>query len=262
MTAAILGRQLRHHAPLLLAALAGAYAFELLMVWIASTMDMGPEFQDLLQLVLPPAMVNLVMNQFGLASFPAAVAFGFKHPFIIAAGAAVVITMASVPAGERESGFLDLILARPVTRAAYTRAHIALLLIPVLAFPLVLISAAHAGLLLTGRDDVSGANYLLPALAFAPLLLCIGAYTLLFAAGAQRRGTAVARAAALTMVFYVYEVLASMWERLRGWEWLSIFDAYRPVGLATGEATLRAPLIVLALAAALLLLAALRFERA
>jgi ABC-2 type transport system permease protein len=255
-------RQLRHHASLLLAALAGAFAFELLMVWIGSTMDTGPEFQALLTAVLPPAMVNLVVNQFGLASFAASVAFGFKHPFVIAAGAAVVITMASVPAAERESGFLDLILARPVTRASYMRAHIALLLVPAFAFPVVLFAAAVTGLAITGRTDVTGTNYALAAAAFMPLLLCIGGYTLLFAAGAQRRGSAVAPAAALTMGFYVYEVVASMWDRLRGWEWLTIFDAYRPVGLATGDATTTAPLLLLGLACVLLGFAAIRFQRA
>ncbi|CAN5879710.1 hypothetical protein BH23GEM9_BH23GEM9_08850 [soil metagenome] len=109
---------------------------------------------------------------------------------------------------------------------------------------------------------MAGTDYALAAAAFAPLLLFIGAYTLLFAARAERRGSAIARAVALTMVFYVYEVLASMWERLRGWEWLTIFDAYRPVGLATGEATTTAPLALLGLAIALLGVAALRFERA
>jgi ABC-2 type transport system permease protein len=260
--ATILMRQLRHHAPLLVAALAGAFGFELLMVWIGSTMDTGPEFMGLLQAVLPPAMVNLVVNQFGLASFAGAIAFGFKHPFVIAAGAAVVITMASVPAGERETGFLDLILARPVTRGTYMRAHIALLLVPAMAFPVVLLIAANVGIAITGRTDVAGTDYALAAAAYAPLLLCIGAYTLLFAAGAQRRGTAVARAVALTMAFYVYEVLASMWDRLRGWEWLTIFDAYRPVGLATGDASVAAPLVLLGVACVLLGVAALRFARA
>jgi ABC-2 type transport system permease protein len=255
-------RQLRHHAPLLAAALAGAFLFELLMVWITSSMDTGPQFQQLLEAVLPPAMLNLVLNQLGLASFDAAIAFGFKHPFVIAAGVAVVITMASVPAAERESGLLDLILARPVTRATYMRAHMALLLVPVLAFPVVLFVAANVGIALTGRDDVAGSDYLIAAAAFAPLLLFLGACTLLFAAGAQRRGTAVSRAVALTMAFYVYEVVASMWEPLRGWEWLSVFDAYRPVGLVTGDATVAAPLAVLGVAGALLLAAAVRFDRA
>jgi ABC-2 type transport system permease protein len=255
-------RQLRHHAPLLAAALAGAFFFELLMVWIASTMDTGPQFHQLLEAVLPPAMVNLVVNQFGLASFPAAVAFGFKHPFVIAAGVAVVITMASVPAAERESGLLDLILARPVTRATYMRAHVLLLLVPVLAFPVVLFTAASAGIALTGRGDVARSDYLMAAAAFAPLLLFLGACTLVFAAGARRRGTAVARAAALTMAFYLYEVVAAMWEPLHGWEWLTVFDAYQPVGLVTGEASTWPPMVLLGIALALLLGAALRFDRA
>jgi ABC-2 type transport system permease protein len=262
VTAAILLRQLRHHAPLLVAALAGAFGFELLMVWVSSSMVMGTELQELMSAVLPPAMVNLVMNQYGLASFPAAVAFGFKHPFVIAAGVAVVITMASVPAGERETGFLDLILARPVTRGTYMGAHIALLLVPAIAFPIVLFVAANVGIAISGRSDAAGTDYVLSAAAFAPLLLFIGAYTLLFAAGAQRRGTAVARAVALTMAFYVYEVIASMWERLHGWEWLTIFDAYRPVGLVTGDATTTAPLVLLGAAGVLLGCAALRFARA
>jgi hypothetical protein len=139
---------------------------------------------------------------------------------------------------------------------------VALLLVPVLAFPVVLFVAANVGIALTGRADVAGSDYIIAAAAFAPLLLFLGACTLLLAAGAQRRGTAVSRAVALTMAFYVYEVVASMWEPLRGWEWLTVFDAYRPVGLVTGEATVAAPRAVLGVAGALLLAAAVRFDRA
>lgn len=262
MTGALFSRQLRHLAPLLLGAAAGAMIFEIFLVWISDSVDMGPDFEMLLEAVVPPAMLRLILNQFGMTSFVSAVAFGFKHPLVLTVALSVVITVASVPAGERETGLLDLILARPVPRARYLAAHILLLLFIALVFPLALLAGAATGVALTGRGDEAGwTQYIASAAALAPLLLLVGAYALWFAAGAQRRGSAVAPAAALTLAFYMYEALSSMWQRLEPYEWASVFYFYSPVGQVTGEAGARGPLILLALAVTVFALAFVRFGR-
>jgi ABC-2 type transport system permease protein len=262
MMRALVLRQLRHHAALFAGVCVALFGFELLMVWIGATMDMGSDFEMLLQAVLPESMQRLIMDQLGLASFGSAVAFGFKHPLVLVATMAVIIVLASIPAAERENGMLELVLARPLTRTHYLAAHVVLLLCAAALFPAVLVAAAAAGIAVTGHaGPVSWRDYVAPAYALAPLLLLIGAYTLAFAAGARRRGSAVAPAVGLTLVFYVLEFLASLWAPLDGWSRATIFDYYRPVGIITGEVSVVDPLVLLGLAALVAAVAFARFER-
>ena len=262
MTRTLYLRQLHHHARLLIAIMLGVAAFEALLVWITASMNIGPEFQGLLQMMLPPAMLRFVMDQFGFASFESAVAFGFKHPLVLLSGIAFSIVAATIPAGERESGLLDLVLARPVPRATYLGAHMLLVITGAVLIPLALLAGALVGLALTGKlETVSWATYAAPAAAYAPLLLLVGSYSLLFAAGAPRRGIAVARATGLTIVFFWYEVLASMWQRLAGYEWATIFYYYAPVQVLSGERGVRESMVLAALSLVLGAGALVRFSR-
>jgi ABC-2 type transport system permease protein len=260
--AALYVRQLRHHARLLAAMIAGVIAFETLFVWISASMNIGPEFHALLQMMLPPAMLRFVLDQFGFASFASAVAVGFKHPLVLIIGAAFAIVVTTVPAAERESGVLDLLLARPVPRTHYLGAHVLLLFTGALLIPLALLAGATVGLALTRQlDAVPWHTYIAPAASYAPLLLLIGGYSMLFSAGASRRGMAVARAAGVTILFFWYEVLASMWQRLSGYEWAGIFYYYAPVQVVTGERGLTGSWVLLSLALVCGVAALLRFGR-
>ncbi|HUF50686.1 MAG TPA: ABC transporter permease subunit [Longimicrobiales bacterium] len=262
MTGAIFLRQVRLLAPLLALVSTGLLLFEFLIVWIADSIDLGANFEALIAMILPPAMQRLVLEQFGLASYPAAVAFGFKHPIVLISTIAYVIVAGSVPAAERETGLLDLILARPVPRARYLAAHVLLLLVGVVALPAVLLAAASIGISATGRTgEVSWTSYIAPVAALAPLLLLVGAYTLFFAAGARRRGTAVALAIGITVAFFMFEVLASMWARLEPYEWATIFHYFQPVSVVNGEGVPWHPLLLLGLAVALIGAAGIRFQR-
>jgi ABC-2 type transport system permease protein len=255
-------RQLRHHARLLVAIMLGLAAFEALLVWISASMNIGPEFHALLQMMLPPAMLRFVMDQFGFASFESAVAFGFKHPLVLLSGITFSIVAATIPAGERETGLLDLVLARPVPRAQYLAAHMLLVITGAVLIPAALLAGAIIGLALTHKlETVAWTTYAAPAAAYAPLLLLVGSYSLLFAAGASRRGVAVARAAGLTIVFFWYEVLASMWQRLAGYEWATIFYYYSPVQVLSGERGVRESTVLVALSLVLGAGALVRFGR-
>jgi ABC-type transport system involved in multi-copper enzyme maturation permease subunit len=294
---ALILRQLKHHLPLLCGIALAMFCFELMMVWIAASIDVGLDFQTLLEVVLPEAMQRLVGDQFGLASFRGAVAFGFNHPMVIVATVAAVISLCTVPAGERETGLLDLVLARPVTRARYLGAHVVLLLAPVLLYPLVLVTAAAVGISIAGGPEAGAAvsggvgpggvgfggtgfggtgfgdggpgsatparwtEYIGPALALAPLLLVVGGYTLLFAAGSKRRGQAVTLAVSVTLGFYTFAFLTSLWPRLKGWERATIFDYYDPVGIVNGVGSATDSLVLLLLAIVLIAGAFVRFRR-
>lgn len=258
MTRALLLRQLRHHAVLMAAICAAIMVFEVMVIRFIAALDAGGGIRAILEAVLPPEMQRLVVEQFGVASWEGGIAFGFQHPLVMVAMVGFVVAVASVPAAERESGLLDLILARPVPRERYLGAHWLLVMIAALLFPLALLLGVAIGT----ETAAAVLDYVPAAAALVPLLLLIGAYTLLAATQARRRGPAIAVAVGLTLFFYWIDFMAAFWERLEPWRRISPFTYFDPVGIATGEATLpRDPLVLLAAALACVVGAFVNFRR-
>lgn len=256
-------RAFRQHLPLLLAVMAAAVLFEVLVVFVIAQLDRTAGLQQFIQTMLPPAMQILVFEQFGWASFPGAVAFGFQHPLTLVAACALVIVLASIPAAERESGWIDLVLARPVTRVRYLLTHLLLIVIAALLVPAALLAGAAWGLhLADGPGELPWTRYIPAAVGLACLLLLVGGYALMFAAEARRRGIAVTRAVAITLLFYWLHFMGGFWDALQTARWLSPFRYYDPVRASIGEGLgWRDPLLLLGLAAACICLAVNGFRR-
>ena len=263
MTPGVFLRQLRHHWPLLVAVLAAAALFELAVVSLIAVMDSGAGLRTLLSSILPPAMQRLVFEQFGIGSFQGAVAFGFQHPIALIAAFSLVIVVATAPAAERESGLLDLLLARPLPRARYLAASLAMVVVAAVLIPLAMLAAAALGMrLVEATDELPWTRYVPSAAALAPLLLVVGGYTLLIASQARRRGSAVAWAVGLSIVSYWIDFFAPFWDALGTVRWASPFSYYDPVRAAVGAGIgLRDPLVLLAAAAVLIALAFFNFQR-
>jgi ABC-2 type transport system permease protein len=257
MMRALLLRQLRHHAVLLASICVAVMVFEIMVIRFIAALDEGGGIRAILEAVLPPEMQRLVMEQFGVASWEGGIAFGFQHPLVMVAMIAFVVAAASVPAAERESGLLDLILARPVPRERYLGAHWLLVTIAALLFPLALLLGVAIGT----ESTAAIVDYVPAAAALVPLLLLIGGYTLLAATQARRRGPAIAGAVALTLFSYWIDFMAAFWERLEPWRWISPFTYFDPVRIATDGLVLRDPLVLLAAAAACVLAAFVNFRR-
>ena len=263
MILALFLRNLRHHARLLVAMMLGLGVFEVLILWVAAKIDEGAGLREFLESILPEGAQEAVFSQFGLVSFPGAVAFGFVHPVAIVAATAFVVVVATVPAAERETGFLDLVLARPVPRGRYLLTVVLLLLLGAVLLPLALLGGAAFGLgIVDVEDRLPLARYVPAAFGLGFLLLAVGGYSLLFAAGARRRGPAIGRAVALTLAFYVVEYLADFWDLLDRIRWVSPFHYYKPIAAAVVPDTpLVNPVVLLAAFVVLAAAAHLRFRR-
>ncbi len=263
MTWSLFMRNLRHHARLLVSMTLGLAAFEVLIVWVAAKIEEGSGLREFLEQLLPPEAQEAVFSQFGLVSFPGAVAFGFMHPVAIVAAAAFVVVAATVPAAERESGFLDLVLARPVPRARYLLAVVLLVIVGSLLLPAALLGGAAVALAIVQVEErLPLARYVPAAAGLVFLLLAVGGYALLFAAGAKRRGAAVGRAVGLTLALYVVEFLADFWKPLDRIRWLSPFHYYKPIAAAIVPSTpIENPAVLLLAFAVLVAAAVLRFRR-
>jgi len=260
---ALLARQLRHHAVLLAVVASALVALEGMIVWFASRLEQAPGFLGMLTQLLPPALRGLAESQLGLLTFPGFVAFGFRHPIALVAAIASVVGVATVPAAERESGFLDLVLSRPVSRARYVAATAATLVVVAVLLPSALLGGAALGL---GLVEVPGEQpwwrYAPSAVGMAALLLCFGALGLLLAAGARRRGVAVSQTIGLALAFFFVDAFEPLWAPLGRLAPLGPFHYYDPIGAAVRPPAPVSDVLVLGGVAVLLAAAAaVRFAR-
>jgi ABC-2 type transport system permease protein len=229
----LLLRIFAHHRGLLVSLCFGLAGIEWLLVWIAATIDAGPGIRSLLEQVLPPEIRTLFSSQLGMMSVSGMVGFGFQHPMVLVAAISFIIVVCTLPAGERESGFLDLILARPVPRHRFFLSVVALFILGAVLLPLALFAGAALGLSqINVPNEIHWTRYARPAGGLMALLLAVGGYTLLFAAGAQRRGTAASRAIAVTLTLYWIDLMADLWEPAASVRWLSPFYYYDPIPAA------------------------------
>ena len=256
-------RNLRHHLWLLIVLLGWLALVELLIVWIVGHIESGPGIRQLFEQVLPLSMQQVLGSQLGMLSFTALAGFGFQHPLALAGAIAFVIVVATLPAGERESGFLDLVMARPLQRSSYFLAVLLLLALGALLMPLAPFLGLGAGLgLLQVPVEIEWSRYAPSAFGLACILLAIAGYTLLLASFARRRGTAAAQATGLTLLFYWIDLLSPIWEPIRAIDWISPFHYFKPVRWAiAGEVPFGHYAVLLAIAVVTSALALFIFRR-
>jgi ABC-2 type transport system permease protein len=255
---ALLRRNLRQHAVLLAVLFLSLVLVEFFLVWVSAQMGIGPEFQRFLEAFMPPEITEMIFVQFGLTSFEGAVAFGYQHPFSMVASIAMIMVAATIPAAERERGTLELFLARPVPRGRYLLSALLFMAITAVLLPLGLLTGTVLGLRsVQVTTSASWWSYLPAAMAMVLLLLAIGAYTLLFATGARRRGVAVAQAVALTLLFYWLDFMGDYWDALTYARKASPFFYFDPARASFGAGVSSGEIAVLGSAALLASLLAL-----
>jgi ABC-type transport system involved in multi-copper enzyme maturation permease subunit len=226
-------RGVRQHARLLGVLSVSLALFEWALVWVAARIDMGPGFRQLLGTLLPPDVVEIIFSQFGFASFGGAVSFGYQHPMALVAGVAMVVVVATLPALERETGFLDLILSRPLTRDQYLAAAGLLVVVAAVLPSAALLMGGALGLaVVEAPEAIAWSRYVSCAIMLTLLLLAVGSYVLLFAAGAKRRGTAVSQAVGITLLLYWLDFMGDYWDLLESARRLSPFHYFDPAAVA------------------------------
>lgn len=230
MIRALFLRNLRHHAVLLVSLWTGLVLLEFLIVRVGAQIETGPGIRAILEQVLPQPLRQAILGQLGMLSFSGLVGFGFQHPLVLTAAAAFLMVVATIPAAERESGLLDLILARPLPRVRYILAVLLLLVLGALLFPAAVLAGAALGLATVDvPEPVRLGDYLPAALSLAALLLCLGGATLALASRARRRGVAAAQAAGAALALYWLDLLAEIWKPLAAISWLSPFHYFQPM---------------------------------
>ena len=223
---------------LLLAALAALLgAFPWIYIWLQAQVPMG-DFQLLLGLIPEDWQKLSGVPLAEVATHAGRVALAFVDPVVILGATVWGVTRGSdAVAGPLERGTMEMVLAAPVRRTAVYASQAAATLAG---------AAVLAGILLTGIWTAVALGPWAGTIAperFVPavgnvfgLMVCMAGLAALFSAAGSHRS----RVIGVMCGFYVISLLAKLVgrfsERLEWVGWLSVFNAYEPQRLVSGQA--------------------------
>jgi ABC-2 type transport system permease protein len=218
-----------------------------LRVHIAAMVHSGGQF-GLITALLPDSVRKLVGPSLGnIMTFNGIVCGAFFDLGFLVAQVALAIALATLPASEIETGFADLILARPLPRHWLITRTIALVVFSVLLMLVMLAAGTWLGLLLFAPPEVpwpTAGEIGALALSLGMLVACWSGVALAFAA-ACRRGVAAAATSLLAFVAMLLDWANHLWPALHLIAWLSPFSYFQPYGLVAGEPLHLANMLVL-----------------
>jgi len=210
-------------------------AFQMLLVVIAGSIQ--GEFEQLASL-LPDAVRSLLGPSLAsVMSFGGIVCLGYFHPGIVSGLLALTIALATLPASEVETGFADLILARPLARHWIITRTIVLVLLAVSLMLAVMMAGTWSGLVMFASPKAPWPSLRIVgslALNLGLLLLCWGGIATAFGA-ACRRGVAGATTGLLALAAFLLDYAGRLWPPAEKFAWLSPFRYFVPFDLVMGS---------------------------
>jgi ABC-2 type transport system permease protein len=210
---------------------------QVVLVLVAGSIQNSGQFDQLAE-IFPPfvrALMGPAMTAF--LSFGGIVSLGYFEPAVIFAITGFAIAIGTRIALEVETGFMDLLLARPVARHLLVTRAILVAIISlgvVIALMLAgtwigLSTLAPQGAEMPARSLILklAANLGLLGLAWAGIALPIGS-------ASRRRGVAGGIAGVLALVTFLLDYIARIWDAAKPFAWLSPFTYFSPLDMVTG----------------------------
>jgi hypothetical protein len=211
-------------------------AVQALRVRIAAEVHDAGQF-DQLSSVLPSAVRDILGPSLAsIMSFNGIViAVYFDTGFIIAL-LALAITLATLPASEIQTGFADMVLARPLPRHWLITRTIALVLFSILLMLLMIMAGTWAGLELFAPPDAPWPTARQTAAMALTLGMLVASWSgIAMALGAAyRRGAASGTTALLAFAALLLDWAHRLWAPLERIAWLSPFFYFNPYDLVGG----------------------------
>ena len=118
-------------------------AFQFFMILAARSLELSGRFR-LLEAVMPAFMSQ--WSNMTAASFTGFVLFGYSHPLVQLFLVATAIGLGSEPAAEIDTKFVDLLMSRPLPRAAPINRTLTLLLLGAIGAMACMLAATWSGL--------------------------------------------------------------------------------------------------------------------
>ena len=213
--------------------------FQIILVAVAGSIQVSGGFETLSAL-LPPFVRELMGPAFvSFMSFAGIVCAGYFHVATMAALVGIIIALALIPVSEIESGFVDLILSRPIARHWIITRTIATVVLSIVVLLALMLTGTWTGLELLAPRDVpwpSAKLILSLAINLGALLLCWGGVAMAIGSASRRRSVAAAVSGLLAFVAFLVDYVGRLWRPAESVAWLSPFRYYTPFELVMGNA--------------------------
>jgi beta-exotoxin I transport system permease protein len=213
-------------------------AFQFLLTQVAAYLVRQNAFSLLSTLIPDFARTAAGPSALAFMSFSGIVGLGYFHPVVLAALVGLMIAIATEPAAEIETHFVDLALARPLARADIVVRTIIVLIVATGTMVMFMIAGTWTGLAccVPAEAERPSLTLLLSlATSLAAVVLCWSGVALALAAGARRRAGASAVAGALALAAYLLDYIGRAWEPASGISRLSPFHYFEPMAMILGE---------------------------
>lgn len=211
--------------------------FQIFLILVARSLHQSNAFDQIASLV-PPFMRQIMGPTIvGLLSFQGLIAVGYFHIAIMGSLVGLTISLATQPASEIETKFMDLILARPLARHWIITRTIALMIICTSVVLIFMTLGTWIGLAALAPDDAKkpSANLiLLLAINLGALMLCWGGVALAISSASRRRTVAGALTGLLALSTFLLDYIARAWEPASSVGWISPFRYYSPLDIVMG----------------------------
>jgi ABC-2 type transport system permease protein len=213
-------------------------ALQLVLIFVAGELHSSGAF-DQLSALLPPFARELLGPSFAVVmSFGGIVCLGYFELAVMGALIALAVTLATTPASEVETGFMDLILARPLARHWIITRTIALTTLVSAALLGLMVGGTWTGLQLFAPRGIQWPSATLInslAVNLGMLTLCWGGVAMAIGAAARRRSVAGGAAGLLALGTFLLDYVARLWQPAEKIAWLSPFRYYNPFELIMGN---------------------------
>ncbi|MFJ8013687.1 ABC transporter permease subunit [Streptomyces sp. NPDC096339] len=225
---------------MLIALVVGMVVFETLIVVVANTIAPGQLFATGGR--RPPSVYRAFSGSGGdvsIASYPGLLGAGLIHPFWIAMQLTAIGSLAAAAvAADVESGTIELVMVRPVSRNRLLTERAAALGIAVLALNAAATAAVAAGVWLSPgiHRAVPLTGVLAAGVMGCGFAFCVAGPALAVSAGGSRRAPVVGVTIAIGAVGFAVNFIALAWSKAAPLRFVSPFHYYTPGdALARGE---------------------------
>ncbi|HJZ68263.1 MAG TPA: ABC transporter permease subunit [Blastocatellia bacterium] len=222
--------------------------FQVFLIVVAGSIQRSGSFEPLGE-IMPPFVRQMLGPSFvSLMSFSGIVCLGYFHLAVMGSLVGLSIALGTMLTSEIETGFMDLILSRPLGRQWIITRSIIVMIVCTLGTLAMMILGTWVGLnALAPRGAAWPAPRLILSLAInlAALMLCWNAIAMAIGSASRRRSVAGGLAGILALTTFLLDYVARAWEPAEHVAWLSPFRYYSPFEMLMGNPLSTTNLLVL-----------------
>lgn len=223
-------------------------SFQVLLILVAKSIQRSGSFEQM-SAFIPTLMREMLGPSItSFMSFSGIVCLGYFHPVVMGSLVGLCIALGTMTTSEIETGFMDLILARPLARHWIITRSAVVGMISTFALLVTMMIGTWAGLKgLAPKEAAWPAPDLIFALAMnlGLLMLCWIAVAIAIASVSRRRSFAGTLTGLMALATFLLDYIARAWRPAESLAWISPFRYFSPFELLMGASLPVRNLVVL-----------------